>query len=114
MPTLIHFSDSDGRDLFGRWLDGLADRTAQAKVAARLLRLANSNFGDCRNVGQGVWELRIDWGPGYRVYYAQVGVDVLLLCSGGDKRSQEHDIQAAQHRLLHWISRNSHEPTGKA
>lgn len=114
MADLIHFSDSVGRDLFAKWLGDLADRSAEARVAARLIRLANGNYGDCRNVGGGVWELRIDWGPGYRVYYAQVGANALLLCAGGDKRSQEHDIRVAQDRLSDWISRNSHESSGKA
>lgn len=61
---------------------------AQARIAARLIRLRNGNFGDCKPISDGVWELRIDWGPGYRVYYAIDGGKVVLLCEGGDKRTQ--------------------------
>ena len=64
MYELRHYISSDGQDLFARWLDGLKDRQAQARVAARLIRLNNGNFGDCKPVGEGVWELRVDWGPG--------------------------------------------------
>ena len=67
MFELRHYSNSEGQDLFGRWLDGLRDRQAQARIAARLIRLCNGNLGDCKTLGGGVWELRVDWGPGYRV-----------------------------------------------
>jgi len=70
MFDLIHYADADGKDHFGRWLESLSDVQAQARVSARLIRLHRGNFGDCRAVGEGVWEIRIDWGPGYRVYYA--------------------------------------------
>jgi len=80
------------RIFFDDWWSELADARAQAKIATRIDRLAAGNFGDCRPLRQGVCELRIDWGPGYRVYYAMVGkVCVLLLC-GGDKRKQRSDI----------------------
>lgn len=64
MYTLLHFTDETGRDLFGQWLNDLADLRAQTRIAARLIRLQNGNFGDCKPVGEGVWELRIDTGPG--------------------------------------------------
>ncbi len=73
MFDLIHYADADGKDHFGRWLESLSDVQAQARVSARLIRLHRGNFGDCRAVGEGVWEIRIDWGPGYRVYYAIAG-----------------------------------------
>jgi len=63
MYELIHYQER-GVDLVGKWLDGLKDRHAQARIAARMVRLENGNFGDCKPVGDGVWELRIDWGPG--------------------------------------------------
>lgn len=62
MYELRHYLSPDGQDLFARWLDGLRDRQAQARVAARLIRLNNGNFGGCKPVGEGVWELRVDWG----------------------------------------------------
>ena len=100
-----HYFSPDGQDLFARWLDGLRDRQAQARIAARLIRLNNGNLGDCKPVGDGVWELRIDWGPGYRVYYAIEGKRVVLLCDGGDKRTQTADIGRAIDRWKEWQQR---------
>lgn len=114
MYELRHYHSPDGQDLFGRWLDGLTDRQAKARVAARLIRLNNGNFGDCKPVGDGVWELRIDWGPGYRVYYAIEGERVVLLCEGGDKRTQTADVQRAIARWNEWQQRGkTMNTTGK-
>jgi putative addiction module killer protein len=88
-----------GRDVVGEWLGALRDPRARAKVATRIARLESGNFGDCKPVGDGVWELRIDWGPGYRVYYATVGKEVVLLLCGGDKRKQTADIRRAREFL---------------
>lgn len=84
-----------GKDVFGEWLSATKDVRARARIAARISRLETGNFGDCRPVGGGAWELRIDWGPGYRVYYAIVGRQIVLLLCGGDKRRQASDIQRA-------------------
>jgi putative addiction module killer protein len=85
-----------GRDVFGEWISGLRDARTQAKIVACVDRLALGNFGGCKSLGAGLYELRINWGPGYRVYYALVGrTHVLLLCAG-DKRSQSSDIQRAR------------------
>lgn len=105
MFDLIHYADADGKDHFGRWLESLSDIQAQARVSARLIRLHRGNFGDCRAVGEGVWEIRIDWGPGYRVYYAIAGKQAILLCEGGDKRTQATDIQRAIARWKDWQQR---------
>jgi putative addiction module killer protein len=86
-------------------LDNLRDRQTQARVSARLIRLKNGNFGDCKFVGDGVWELRVDWGPGYRVYYAVESKRVVLLCDGGDKRTQAADIARAISRWKEWQKR---------
>ena len=107
MYELHHYLSQDGQDLFARWLDSLRDKQARARVAARLIRLNNSNFGDCRPVGSGVWELRIDWGAGYRVYYAIAGKRVILLCEGGDKRTQSTDIERAIERWQEWQQRST-------
>lgn len=94
-----HYVNHAGKDVFDDWLSRLADARAQAKIAIRVNRLAAGNFGDTRALGHGLCELRIDWGPGYRVYYAMVGrLCVLLLC-GGDKRKQASDI----HRALEYL-----------
>lgn len=82
-------------DVYVRWLDGLRDIDARARVLARVERLAAGNPGDARPVGEGVSELRIDYGPGYRVYYKKHGREVVILLAGGDKRSQASDIKAA-------------------
>lgn len=80
---------------FDAWLSGLRDRQARNRIAARIDRLAVGNFGDVNPVGQGVSELRVNYGPGYRVYLIQRG-DVILLC-GGDKATQSRDIEFAKH-----------------
>ena len=90
-----HYASRAGKDIFDEWLSALADRRAQAKVASRINRLAAGNFGDCKPLRHGVCELRIDWGSGYRVYYAMVGKFCLLLLCGGDKRKQSADIARA-------------------
>jgi putative addiction module killer protein len=85
-----------GVDRFGEWFDALADRQAKARVRARIDRLERGLFGDVEPCGAGVWELRIDWGPGYRVYYARAGERIVLLLLGGDKRKQNADIKRAK------------------
>lgn len=102
---LLHYASREGVDLFARWLDGLRDKKASARIVARLIRLSHGNFGDCKHVGAGVWELRIDWGPGYRVYYAKSNQLVILLCDGGDKRTQQVDIARAITRWTEWQER---------
>lgn len=107
MYELRHYVSPEGVDLFVQWLDGLRDRHAQIRIAGRLIRLENGNFGDCRAVGDGVWELKIDWGPGYRVYYAIEDKRVVLLCEGGDKRTQTADINRAIKRWREWQQRST-------
>ena len=80
---------------FAKWLDGLHDIRARARILVRIERLAAGNPGDVRSVGEGVSELRIDYGPGYRVYYKQYGRTVVILLAGGDKRTQTSDIKTA-------------------
>ena len=80
---------------FAQWLDGLRDLQARARVQARIERLAQGNPGDVQPVGEGVSELRINYGPGYRVYFKQRGREVVLLLAGGDKRTQAKDIRTA-------------------
>jgi putative addiction module killer protein len=82
--------------VFSAWLSELKDRRAQVKVLARVRRLAFGNFGDLRSVGEGVSEMRIHYGPGYRVYFAQRGMTVVILLCGGDKSTQERDIRTAK------------------
>jgi putative addiction module killer protein len=94
-----------GRDVFGEWLSGLKDVRTRAKVVARIDRLSAGNFGDCKALRGGLFELRIDWGPGYRVYYAHVSKACVLLLCGGDKRRQSSDIQRALEYLKDYRER---------
>jgi putative addiction module killer protein len=80
---------------FSKWLDGLRDILARARIQARLERLFLGNMGDVKPVGEGVVELRIDYGPGYRVYFKKSGKTIIILLAGGDKSSQRQDIQIA-------------------
>jgi putative addiction module killer protein len=80
---------------FAKWLDGLNDIRARARILVRIERLAAGNPGDVKPVGEGVSELRIDYGPGYRVYYKKQGRTVIILLAGGDKRTQSKNIKAA-------------------
>lgn len=80
---------------FAEWIDGLSDVRARARILVRIERLAAGNPGDVRPVGEGVSELRIDYGPGYRVYYKKVGNRWVILLAGGDKGTQEKDIRLA-------------------
>src|ERR1019366_4690310 len=92
-------------DLFAQWLDDLRDLQARARVQVRIERLAAGNAGDVEPVGEGVSELRIDYGPGYRVYFKKHGRDVVVLLAGGDKRTQSADIKTALR-----LARNLEEP----
>lgn len=91
---------------FQQWLDALRDVGARARVQMRLERLEEGLFGDSKPVGEGVCELRVDCGPGYRVYYARSGRTVILLLAGGDKGTQPRDIALAQKRWREFKARN--------
>lgn len=78
---------------FEKWLDDLDDKRAIARVLARVARVRQGNVGDCKSVGEGVCELRVDYGPGYRVYFGQSGRTLVVLLCGGDKRTQDRDIR---------------------
>jgi putative addiction module killer protein len=82
-------------EVFATWLDRLPDIRARARVQARIERLAAGNPGDARPVGEGVSELRINYGPGYRIYYAKHSQEVVILLAGGDKRTQARDVKVA-------------------
>lgn len=83
-------------DVYARWLDNLRDIRARARVLARVERLAAGNPGDVKSIGEGVSEIRIDYGPGYRVYFTRRGNKIVILLAGGDKSTQDSDIKTAQ------------------
>lgn len=82
-------------EIYSRWFKSLRDRQAKARIDIRVRRLSMGNPGDVKPVGQGVSEMRIDYGPGYRVYFIQRGESLVILLAGGDKRTQERDIKTA-------------------
>jgi len=94
-----HYLTASGSDPYQQWMDDLRDLKGRVVILRRIDRLANGNFGDHKFCQDGVWELRIDFGPGYRVYYAQEAATIVLVLWGGSKRSQSADIKQA---VRHW------------
>ena len=97
-------------DVFDRWLRDLRDTRARAKVAARIKRLSLGNPGDVKPIGEGVSEMRIPYGPGYRVYYITRGPIVVVLLCGGDKSTQSNDIEQAKAIAAQWKERTHDRP----
>ena len=102
---LLRYQRDDGREPFTEWLNAVRDKLAQARIRERLRRVQTGNFGDCEPVGEGVIELRIHVGAGYRVYFGRYGSALILLLSGGDKHSQSDDIRRAHEHWLNWKRR---------
>ena len=94
------YQTSSGREPFNEWLNSIRDTETQARIRARLERLEDGNLGDCQSVGEGVFELRIHFGSGYRVYFGQIDNTIILLLCGGDKSSQRRDIERAK---IYWL-----------
>jgi putative addiction module killer protein len=86
---------ADGRNLYREWLDTL-DVAPRARIQARVLRFSTGNLGDHKTVGRGVWEARVMFGPGYRIYFGKAGAQLVLLLLGGDKSTQTADVRRAQ------------------
>lgn len=103
------YLDCYGRAPFSTWLEGLRNRAARARIRVRIDRLRLGNFGDCKPVGEGVKELRIDCGPGYRVYFGEAEGRVVLLLCGGDKHTQASDIERARSFWADYRSRDDGE-----
>lgn len=99
---LLRYEGEDGTIPIEQWLLSLRDLKAQARVRVRLMQLRFGNFGDCVSVGEGVIELRIHLGPGYRVYCGRYGQAVVVLLNGGDKHTQAADIRRAKAYWTHW------------
>ena len=105
--TLQEYVTPDGKIPFREWLHGLRDIRARARVRVRLNRVRLGSFGDTKPVGDGVAELRVPYGPGYRVYFAQAGSTIVLLLCGGDKSTQSRDISTAKEYWLDYQRRSS-------
>jgi putative addiction module killer protein len=97
VATMMNRFEFRNTELFARWIDEMRDIRARARVQVRIERLAEGNAGDVKPVGEGVSELRIHYGPGYRVYFKRQGENVIILLGGGDKRTQSTDIKTALH-----------------
>ena len=100
LVELRHYLTASGKDPFQQWMDELKDLKGRIVIQRRIDRVANGNFGDHKFCQDGVWELRIDFGPGYRVYYARDEETIILLLSGGSKRTQSADINQA---VRYWL-----------
>jgi len=99
------YQDSNGRKPYVEWLDSLTDKMAKARILVRVNRMAAGNFGDCKPVRDGVQELKIDHGPGYRVYLSRQGPVLVLLLCGSDKGDQDRAIKQAIDYLNDWKQR---------
>jgi len=100
------YKTKEGHAPYKEWFDGLTDKKTRAAIDARLIRVRQGNLGDCESVGEGVFELRIDYGPGYRVYLGQDGQTIVVLLNGGDKSTQAADIQKAKECWKDYKERN--------
>ena len=112
MADIRHYLTEDGKDVFLDWLRRVRDPIAKVQIVKRVNRIGQGNFGDHKFCRDGVWELRVDVGAGYRVYYAQSGSQVVLLLAGGDKRSQDADIERAVRHWQDWQRRTDDERPG--
>ena len=108
---LRYYQTATGEQPFVEWLRALKDRQARTRIEARIARVAVGNFGDTEAASEGVLELRIDWGPGYRVYFARLGQVVVLLLCGGDKRTQQKDIERAKEYFADYRARTARKKT---
>ena len=103
------YETEDGQRPFKRWIDSLKDKVTKARINARILRVEDGNFGNSKAIGAGVSELKIDFGPGFRVYYGLDGEKVVVLLIGGDKSTQDKDIRLAQDYWADYLRRTQHE-----
>jgi putative addiction module killer protein len=101
-----HYVTADGKDVILEWLKHLRDARARVSIDRRINRMVLGNFGDHKFCRDGVWELRVDLGPGYRVYYAVDGARIVLLLTGGDKKTQDSDISRACDYWRDWQTRS--------
>ena len=105
---LLNYLSADGRDFFDEWFTAL-DPQARTKVTTHLVRLGNGNLSNVKSVGEGVLERKIDWGPGYRIYFGRDGDVVIILLAGGSKAGQDKDIEVAHARWRDYKKRKKEE-----
>lgn len=106
MNEIRHYIDNNGNDPFDEWREKIRDTKVRIAIDRRIMRVELGNFGDHKLLREGVWELRIDIGPGYRVYYAKAGLTIVLLLCCGDKRKQDADITRACEYWREWKNKS--------
>ena|SRR6202030_3490610 len=109
MMQILEYHDPAGRSPFQSWFDGL-DPQAAAKITVAMTRLAQGNFSSVKGVGSGVLEFRVDFGPGYRIYFGRDGQEFVILLAGGTKRRQQQDIETAIARWTDYKRRKKEAP----
>lgn len=105
IQSILEYQAPEGKIPFREWLLSLKDIQVRARIRARLDRLRLGNFGDCKSVGEGVFEMRFHFGPGHRVYFGMDGRTIVVLLSGGDKKRQERDVRRAQEYWKDYLRR---------
>ena len=111
--TVRRYRTVDGSEPFTEWVSQLGDRKARARILVRIDRVALGNYGDAKVLREGVWELRVDYGPGYRVYFAREGEVAMILLCAGDKRKQDADIERAIELWQEYKSRRNQQSGAK-
>lgn len=106
VKDIFIYETVDGKKPFREWISLLKDKKAITRIWSRIDRLLLGNFGDCKNVGEGIFELRFHFGPGYRVYFALANGAIIILLFGGDKSTQQSDIRRAYQYWKDYLRRN--------
>lgn len=101
---VVFFETANGKKPFHEWFNSLKDRKTRERIGTRLLRLEAGNLGDHRSVGEGIHEMRLHFGPGYRIYFAEHGNCIIVVLAGGTKKTQQDDIKKAQRYFSEFIS----------
>ncbi len=103
---IVHYVTASGVDVYQEWLDGIRDVRTRVRIARSVDRVRQGNLGDHKFERDGVWEIRLDFGPGYRIYYSKTGDTVVLLLAGGDKSTQDKDLRTAVANLQDYKRRS--------
>ncbi len=106
MNSVIIYETENGKSPFSKWLNSIRDNLTFSRIQTRIFRIENGNFGDTKSVGKGVWELKLNFGSGYRIYYGLTNNSLVIILMGGDKSTQKKDIKIAQIYWSDYLRRN--------